>query len=105
MVDSAQRHRHRFKEHRKRKLAAAESWCSRRPHPDGGGCWVIPAWCVEAESGGSWSAYNPSGASGPYQLLGHGQPFPVSNRDQAMAHHRIARGLYANQGLGPWVAC
>lgn len=81
------------------------SWCAPNPAPDGAGCWVIPAWCVEAESGGSWTAYNPSGASGPYQLLGHGQPWPVTTRAQAMAHHRIAAQLYASQGLGPWVAC
>lgn len=82
------------------------SWCAPNPAPDGGGCWVIPEWCVQAESGGSWTADNPSSdARGPYQLLGHGEPWPVVTRAQAMEHHRIAADLYASQGLGPWVAC
>lgn len=82
------------------------NWCSPDPAPDGAGCWVIPAWCVEAESGGSWTADNPgSDARGPYQLLGHGEPWPVVTRAQAMEHHRIAADLYASSGLDPWVAC
>lgn len=81
------------------------NWCSPSPHPAGGGCWVIPESCVMAESGGSWTAHNPtSPARGPYQLLGHGEPWPVTTRSEAMEHHRIAARLYAQSGLGPWVA-
>lgn len=81
-------------------------WCSPSPHPQGAGCWVIPAWCVRAESGGRWDAHNPtSPARGPYQLLSHGEPWPVRTRAQAMEHHRIARALYRAGGLLPWVAC
>jgi hypothetical protein len=92
-----------FFKHRREQLA---NWCAPNPHPDGDGCWVIPGWCVFAESGGSWTAHNPSSpARGPYQLLSHGEPWPVSTRAQAMEHHRIAASLYAAGGLGPWVAC
>lgn len=99
-----------FLEHRKRKLAerrhVTHDWCSPDPHPEGEGCWEIPAWCVRAESGESWTAHNPtSPARGPYQLLSHGEPWPVTNWREAMEHHRIAESLYAAGGLGPWVAC
>lgn len=81
-------------------------WCSPHPHPEGNGCWVIPAWCVSNESGERWTAHNPtSPARGPYQLLSHGEPWPVTTRAQALEHHRIAAALYAAGGLGPWVAC
>lgn len=81
------------------------NWCSPDPAPDGGGCWEIPVACVMAESGGSWTAENPSSpARGPYQLLGHGEPWPVTTYKQAMAHHRIAEDLRASQGMEPWVA-
>lgn len=92
-----------FYEYRDRMLS---DWCSPNPHPEGGGCWVIPAWCVSKESGGSWTADNPeSDARGAYQLLGHGEPWPVEDRNDAMAHHLIAAALYAESGLDPWVAC
>lgn len=95
--------RREFYRHRRKMLS---DWCAPNPAPDGGGCWVIPEWCVFAESGGSWTADNPtSDARGPYQLLGHGEPWPVTTRAQAMEHHRIAGALYAAGGLGPWVAC
>lgn len=81
-------------------------WCAPNPHPDGEGCWVIPASCVRAESGESWAAHNPtSPARGAYQLLGHGEPWPVDSREDALEHHAIAEGLYGDGGLGPWVAC
>lgn len=92
--------RHRLKA----KLEAESSWCSPDPAPDGGGCWEIPVACVMDESGGSWTAYNPSGARGAYQLLGHGEPWPVTTRAQALEHHDIAEDLRASQGMSPWVA-
>ena len=94
----------RFAEYARDQRQSAKSWCSPTPIASGAGCWEIPVSCVMSESGGSWSAANPSGAVGPYQLLGHGAPYPVTSRAQAMEHHRIAASLYASQGLAPWVA-
>jgi len=92
------RERAQFKQYRELRLVA--------PFPGGGTYWAIPYWCVLKESGGSWSADNPSSdARGAYQLLGHGEPWPVNNWADKMAHHRIAGALYASSGLQPWVAC
>lgn len=46
------------------------------PYYGGGQCWAIPYDIVLCESGGSYTAYNPSGASGAYQLMigGGGSP-------------------------------
>lgn len=74
------------------------------PYAGGGSFWAIPYAIVRCESGGSWSAYNPSGAEGPYQLLGHGAPWPVRSWRDKMAHHRIARALYRESGTSPWAA-
>lgn len=74
------------------------------PYPGpGNSWWAVPYYIVACESGGSWSAYNPSGAVGPYQLLGWGAPFPVNGWRDKMAHHRIAHQLYSSQGSSPWV--
>lgn len=68
------------------------------------GQWAIPEYIVACESGGSWSAYNPSGALGPYQLLGWGAPFPANSWAKRMAHHRIAGSLWAGgSGASHWV--
>lgn len=69
------------------------------------GRFAIPCGIVACESlsSGLWSAANPSGAIGPYQLLGHGAPWPVRTAADRLAHHRIARNLYLSQGSGPWV--
>jgi hypothetical protein len=74
------------------------------PYPGLGSYWAIPAYIVACESGGSWSAYNSSGASGPYQLLGWGAPFPATTWRARMAHHEIASDLWAGgAGAGNWV--
>ena len=70
-------YRDRVAEKYRRGLVDESSWCSPTPIASGGGCWEIPVGCVMSESGGSWGAANASGAVGPYQLLGHGAPFPV----------------------------
>ncbi len=67
------------------------------------GKWAIPGYIVACESGGSWNAYNPSGAVGPYQLLGWGAPFPVDSWKEKMAHHRLALYVMRVQGPGAWV--
>lgn len=69
------------------------------------GKWAIPSYIVACESGGSWSAYNSSGAAGPYQIMPeHGRPFPANSWREKMAHHRIAGDLYAGgSGASNWV--
>lgn len=66
--------------------------------------WAIPCAIVMCESHGSWSAYNPSGASGPYQLLAKGAPMPADTAAKRLTHHRIASNLYAGgAGRSHWV--
>jgi len=103
MVRSARRHRQRFKDHRREQL---ETDCipGVTVYSGGGGCWSIPYDIVACESGGSWSAYNPSGARGPYQLLGWPVPWPVGSVEDKRAHHRMASQLWAGgSGRGHWV--
>jgi hypothetical protein len=73
------------------------------PYPGGGTWWSIPYSIVYCESRGEWGAYNPSGAVGPYQLLGWGAPYPATTWRERMANHRIARELWISQGSSPWV--
>jgi transglycosylase-like protein with SLT domain len=53
-----------------------------------------------AESGGNPNAYNPSGASGLWQILG--LPFP-GNPFNPLTNARMAVSKYFSQGLGAWV--
>lgn len=66
------------------------------------GKWAIPWPIVRCESGGSWRAANPSGAIGPYQLLGHGAPWPVRTLHDKIMHHLIALRLWLKSGSAPW---
>lgn len=67
------------------------------------GWFAIPCPIVRCESGYSWSAANSSGAQGPYQLLGHGQPWPIQSRSDKDAHHRIAAALWdGGRGQSNW---
>jgi len=57
----------------------------------------VPAWVVRAETNGyygqsRWYATNPSGACGPYQLLGHTSCAINSAKDK-LRHHIVAAGL------------
>lgn len=72
---------------------------------------AVPCWIITRESRGSWAAWNPQAikgfhARGFYQLLGHGEPWPVLVRShyetlkRKLAHHRIARGLWREQQAG-----
>lgn len=97
------------KAHRERRRVRLDRRRERRallPYrgPDGRR-WAIPWHIVRCESGGSWTAYNPSGAAGPYQIMPeHGRPWPVRSRDDRMAHHRIAAGLWSGgSGARNWV--
>jgi hypothetical protein len=72
-----------------------------------GGKWLrwtaIPGSVVFRESRCSWSAYNPSGACGPYQLLGWTSCATSSVSDK-LRHHRMAAYVLKVQGPGAWVA-
>lgn len=66
--------------------------------------WAIPCSIIACESGYSWSAYNPSGARGPYQFLGWNVPWPVRTWADKMAHHRMGAALYnGGAGRSHWV--
>lgn len=70
-----------------------------------GGCWAIPGYIVACESGGSWSAYNPSGAAGPYQIMPEwGRPWPIDSVEDKREHHRIAARIWnGGAGASNWV--
>jgi hypothetical protein len=90
----------------KRAKAQAQAEASLTPYDCGSyGSWSIPCEIIACESGYSWSAYNPSGAAGPYQLMAeHGRPWPVDSEADKLAHHQIASDLYAGgAGRSNWV--
>jgi peptidoglycan hydrolase CwlO-like protein len=73
-----------------------------------GGPYSIPAYIVMCESGGNYSALNPSsGAGGAYQILpstwalygGRGAPHEASKAEQ----DRIAAEIWADSGGSAWV--
>ena len=73
-----------------------------------GGPYSIPAYIVMCESGGNYSALNPSsGAGGAYQILpstwklygGQGEPQNASKQEQ----DRIAAEIWADSGPSAWV--
>ena len=73
-----------------------------------GGPYAIPTYIVMCESGGNYSALNPSsGAGGAYQILpstwelygGQGAPHEASKEEQ----DRIAAEIWADSGGGAWV--
>lgn len=72
---------------------------------------AVPCWIITRESRGSWTAWNPQAvhgyhARGFYQLLGHGEPWPVlggsryETLKRKLAHHRIAHELWRQQQAG-----
>lgn len=82
-----------------------------RPYPGPNGTrWAIPWYIINCERdkslgmAGIWRSHNPSGAIGPYQLLGHGAPWPANTPAARRAHHRIASRLWAGgAGAHHWV--
>ncbi len=73
-----------------------------------GGPYAIPTYIVMCESGGNYSAVNPSsGAGGAYQILpstweaygGEGLPQNATKGEQ----DQIAAEIYADSGASPWV--
>jgi hypothetical protein len=86
------KHRRAYKE-RQRRLQSLTPYCAN------GQCWAIPVQIVMCESGGRWDAYNPSGAMGPYQLLGW-----LPRGASKMAQHRMAAKLWnGGAGASHWV--
>lgn len=71
------------------------------------GRWAIPGNIVDCESSheGYWPADNPSGAIGPYQLLGKNAPWPAIHWRARAQHHIIAFRLWAGgRGITHWYA-
>lgn len=103
MVRTWERDRRAFFDHRSARL-----WQERvTPEPGPGGShWAIPWYIVECESGGDYTAQNPtSSAYGAYQMLAstyaaYCSACDWSPRDQDLA----ARRLYVSAGTSPW-AC
>lgn len=80
------------------------------PGPIGDGCcpyngWAIPEYIVMCESGGSWDAYNPSGAAGPYQLMPFHFGDDARNHSQAEQHAMAAKIWAGGAGAQAWAAC
>lgn len=72
--------------------------------PGNEGTWAIPCSIIECESHFYWGAANPSGAVGPYQLLGWGAPYPARTFRQRAANHLIAARVWAGgAGRSQWV--
>lgn len=104
-----QRHVKRYFEHKahkeeeRRKQAEIDALT---PYDCGSaGRWAIPCYIVECESGYSWSAYNPSGAAGPYQIMPMwGRPWPIYSDYDKAEHHRIAASIWnGGAGASNWV--
>jgi len=58
----------------------------------------VPAYIVSCETQGysgrgRWAASNPSGAVGPYQLLGWNAPYPATTPREKIRNHEIAASL------------
>lgn len=87
-----------------RKQRRMHAWVARIDAITPYGKWAIPPYIVRCESGGAWGAYNPSGASGPYQLLGWGAPMPANTIARQARHHIIAARLWSGgRGASHWV--
>jgi hypothetical protein len=70
------------------------------------GEWAIPTYIVMCESGGRWDAYNPSGASGPYQLMPmHFGGALAMNQSRAAQHAKAAELWDGGRGRNHWRAC
>lgn len=69
------------------------------------GRFAVPCYIIRCESRGSWTAYNRSGAAGPYQIMPmHGRPWPAHTQRARLAHHRIAARLWrGGAGASNWV--
>jgi septal ring factor EnvC (AmiA/AmiB activator) len=91
-----------------RREAVSEAEAEEEVAAELGGPYAIPTYIVMCESGGNYSALNPSsGAGGAYQIIpstweaygGEGLPHEASKAEQ----DRIAALIYADSGTAPWV--
>lgn len=72
------------------------------------GEWAIPRYIVSCETGGTfdWYAYNPSRASGPYQLMPVHFGGELAMNQSRAAQHAKATELWAGgAGKSHWAAC
>lgn len=70
------------------------------------GEWAIPAYIVMCESQGQWDAINPSGASGPYQLMPlHFGGELAMNQSRSAQHAKAAQLWNGGEGRYHWAAC
>lgn len=70
------------------------------------GAWAIPTYIVMCESGGDWYAHNPSGASGPYQIMPmHFGGELAMNQSRAAQHAKAAELWNGGKGKSHWSAC
>lgn len=70
--------------------------------------WAIPEYIVACETGGtfSWTAYNPSGASGPYQIMPEWFGGELAmNQSHAAQHAMAARIWNGGRGASNWSQC
>lgn len=70
--------------------------------------WAIPEYIVSCETGGtfSWTAYNRSGASGPYQIMPEHFGGELAMNQSHEAQHAMAAKLWnGGKGKGNWSAC
>ncbi len=74
--------------------------------PEITGEWAIPTYIVMCESGGSWTAYNASGASGPYQLMPLHFGGELAMHQSREAQHAKAAQLWnGGKGKHHWSEC
>lgn len=70
--------------------------------------WAIPEYIVSCETGGTfdWYAYNPSGASGPYQLMPmHFDGELAMNQSREAQHAKAAALWNGGKGKSHWQEC
>lgn len=96
------RFHHRYKRERttRREIAAFTPYSCSFGHS------AIPCYIVICESGGDWTAANPSGAVGRYEFLGKNIVWPVRTEADKAAHDRLASRLWAGgSGASNWSQC
>lgn len=99
----------RYKREAKMRIVLYRRYREAAPFPGyrGRGIWLthlaVPRYIVDCESRGRWWAYNPSGASWLYQLLGWGAPAPLTAEDK-VRNHEIAHAVSSgSRNFSPWV--
>lgn len=70
--------------------------------------WAIPEYIVACETGGtfSWTAYNASGASGPYQIMPEWFGGELAMNQSHAAQHAMAAKIWnGGKGASNWSQC